>query len=122
FVLAPTKPIKSDLVVWAHPSVGLADNCAPSRNENFAQNLPFFGSLIKKGYVVVAPDYEGLGTPGIHPYLIGDSEGKSILDSIRMVKNFDKVDVPGEAVIIGHSQGGHAALFAGQLLSSYAPE
>ena len=30
--------------------------------------------LLAAGYVVVAPDYEGLGTPGIHPFLNVKSE------------------------------------------------
>jgi hypothetical protein len=34
-------------------------------------NLP---NMIAEGYIVVATDYPGLGTEGIHPYLIGESE------------------------------------------------
>ena len=33
------------------------------------------------GYVVAATDYEGLGTPGLHPFLVGESEGRSVLDA-----------------------------------------
>ena len=40
-------------------------------------------ALVAEGNVVAATDYAGLGTSGVHPYLVGDSEGRSVLDSIR---------------------------------------
>ena len=38
------------------------------------------GDMLSQGYVVVATDYPGLGTDGIHPYLIGESEGRAVLE------------------------------------------
>jgi len=35
---------------------------------------------------VVFTDYPGLGTPGPHPYLVGESEGRAVLDSIRATR------------------------------------
>lgn len=122
FILAPKYGGTNKLVAWAHGTVGIADKCALSRRDKLTSIVPFLSAFIKSGYAVVAPDYEGLGTPGIHPYLIGSSEGRSVLDSIRMAKNFDKIKVSGDSVVVGHSQGGHAALFAGQLRSVYAPD
>ena len=40
-------------------------------------------TLLDAGYVVAATDYEGLGTPGLHPFLVGESEGRSVLDAAR---------------------------------------
>ncbi|MEX0625695.1 MAG: alpha/beta fold hydrolase, partial [Chloroflexota bacterium] len=57
---------------------------------------------------------------GIHPYLIGISEGRSVLDSIRAVQALRAANAGAEAVVIGHSQGGHAALWAAELAPSYA--
>ncbi len=73
-------------------------------------------------YVVVATDYPGLGTPGPHPYLIGESEGRAVLDSVRAARAIEKAHAGKRFVVWGHSQGGHAALFAGELARRYAPE
>ncbi len=35
------------------------------------------------GWTFVATDYEGLGTPGVHPYLVGLSEARGVLDIVR---------------------------------------
>ena len=45
-------------------------------------------ALLNQGYVVVATDYPGLGTDGIHPYLIGESEGRAVLNSVRAARDF----------------------------------
>ena len=66
-------------------------------------------------------DYEGLGTPGDHPYLIGVSEGRSVLDMVRAARKLDS-NLGKRVVIAGHSQGGHAALWAASLQRSWTPE
>jgi len=106
------------LIAWAHGTVGLADRCAPSAN---AEADALAQALTAIGFAVVATDFEGLGTPGIHPYIVGPSEGYGVLDSIRAVQQLD-VSVSDEVMVFGHSQGGHAAMFAGQLWPEYAPE
>ena len=35
---------------------------------------------VKRGWVVTKTDYEGLGTPGSHPYLVGASAARSAAD------------------------------------------
>jgi hypothetical protein len=71
--------------------------------------------------VLVATDYTGLGTEGPHPYMIGQGEGRSALDAVRAAKHLDNVSV-ADQLVWGHSQGGHAAFWTGQLASSYAPD
>lgn len=78
--------------------------------------------LLKRGYAVVAPDYPGLGTPGPHPYLVGESEGHAVLDAVRAARNAPEAHAGQRFAVWGHSQGGHATLFAGLLAQSYAPE
>ena len=46
--------------------------------------------LVDAGYVVAATDYEGLGTPGVHPYLVGESEGRSVLDAARAARALER--------------------------------
>jgi pimeloyl-ACP methyl ester carboxylesterase len=78
--------------------------------------------MLDAGYVIAATDYEGVGTPGLHPFLVGESEGRSVLDAARAAGNVKTIAASRKLLIFGHSQGGHAALFAGELAASYAPE
>ncbi len=84
--------------------------------------IPGLDDMLSRGFVVVATDYVGLGTPGQHPYLIGESEARSVLDSVRAARRFPGAKAGDTFAVWGHSQGGHAALFTGQLAASYAPE
>jgi pimeloyl-ACP methyl ester carboxylesterase len=69
---------------------------------------------------VAASDYEGLGIAGeTHPYLVGAASGHNLLDAARAASVVDGGD---DVVILGLSQGGHAALFARTLAEDYAPE
>jgi Secretory lipase len=108
------------VVAWAHGTTGLADECAPSQLTT-PDRIPV-PDLWRHGYVVAATDYEGLGTPGPHPYLVGDSEARSVLDSVRAAQNVTAASAGAATVVVGRSQGGHAALFAGELARSYAPD
>jgi pimeloyl-ACP methyl ester carboxylesterase len=124
-VIAPELPPPQGgraVVAWAHPTTGVSDKCAPSTNPNFFDTIPHLPALIALDYVVAATDYQGLGTPGPHPYLVGESEGRSVLDSVRAAARLPKTGAGPRFVVWGHSQGGHAALFAGQLAHRYAPD
>ena len=39
--------------------------------------------FLERDMVFVATDYEGLGTPGRHPYIAGESEGRGTLDIVK---------------------------------------
>jgi pimeloyl-ACP methyl ester carboxylesterase len=78
--------------------------------------------LLADGYVVVASDYPGLGVAGPPSYLVGISEGRALLDSVRAVRRLPQAATGRRYALWGQSQGGHAALFAGQIAPSYAPE
>jgi len=105
------------LISWAHGTTGIADACAPSRGGG--SGPPLLERWLKAGYAVVRTDYEGLGTPGEHPYLIGRSEGASVLDAARAARKLDK-RIGKRFVIAGHSQGGQAALWAASMAPKYA--
>jgi hypothetical protein len=116
--LVPPPPGGYPVVVWAHGTTGLGDQCAPSAFAPF--NIPAAGALLAAGDVVVAPDYEGLGIPDeIHPYLVGQAEGNNVLDAARAARTMGGGNVVDAW---GWSQGGHAALFARELQPKYAPE
>jgi pimeloyl-ACP methyl ester carboxylesterase len=116
------------VITYGHGTTGIADACAPSRDSasNPAHTLikyayPLLQRWLRAGYAVVRTDYEGLGTPGEHPYLIGRSEGYSMLDMVRAARKLDK-RIGRKVIIAGHSQGGQSALFAASLAPKWTPE
>jgi pimeloyl-ACP methyl ester carboxylesterase len=106
---------------WAHGAQGQADQCAPSKS--IADNLPpYGGQQVEAGSMLVATDYQGLGTPGEPTYLVGTAEGHAVLDSVRAARQLPGAGPPGPVVFAGVSQGGGAALWAGELAHTYSPE
>jgi alpha-beta hydrolase superfamily lysophospholipase len=109
------------VAVWAHGSSGLADRCAPSHAGVMGALGPWLGGLLQQDLVVAATDYQGLGTPGPARALIGLSAGHAVLDVARAARGLD-AGASGRMVLAGHSEGGHAVLWAAELARSYAPE
>jgi pimeloyl-ACP methyl ester carboxylesterase len=121
-VVAPAGPAPAGgfpLVSFAHGTTGLASLCAPSRYTTF--EIPTLATFIRAGDAVVATDYPGLGTPGPEPYAVGVSEGRGVLDAARAAREVPGLHIGDRVVVYGYSQGGQAALFAGQLAPGYAP-
>lgn len=124
--VAPDAPV----LTMGHGTIGLADCAAPSRDpEAHAAEIAYFGGLaqegrddgfFRNGAIVVASDFEGLGTPGVHPYLVGRSEGAATLDAVRAARHLR--GTAGDSVVVGHSQGGGAALWAAQMAPDHAPD
>jgi pimeloyl-ACP methyl ester carboxylesterase len=107
------------IMAWAHGTVGLGDDCAPSLAGG---RTPFdFTHELEAGWAVVATDYEGLGGPGIHPYLVSKSEARSIFDIARAARELDGRVRP-DLLMWGFSQGGHAVMSAAALAADLAPE
>ena len=128
-ILEPTGTAPSGgfpVIIDGHPTIGLADVCAPSRRGPLRHLalMPY----VAHGYLVTATDYAGLGTPGLHPYAIGEAVARSLLDSARAALRFCDTEhnIPLQAanqmLLEGHSQGGHAALFGHEIWPAYAPE
>ncbi|WP_421695929.1 lipase family protein [Aestuariivirga sp.] len=113
---------------WAHGTTGIGPGCAPSRDTPSGPEHAFLGpkqklmdDYVRRGFVVVATDYEGLGAPGLHPFLQGVPAGRGVIDIMRAAREIDP-GIGASYVIIGHSQGGHADLFAASIGPDYAPE
>lgn len=110
------------IVSWGHPTTGSAEKCAPSRSVDpylWMEGLP---GLLDKGYALVSTDYTGMGVPGPDSYLIGETEGRNMLDAVRAAQSLLQTGARSKVLLWGHSQGGQAALFAAQLWKVYAPE
>jgi alpha-beta hydrolase superfamily lysophospholipase len=124
-VVAPSGPVPPGgrpVVVWGHGSTGLADRCAPSHLGIMGAFGRWLGGLLQQGYVVAATDYQGLGTPGPARFAIGLSAGHAVLDVARATRGLDAARAGDRVVLDGHSEGGHAVLWAAELAGGYAPE
>jgi uncharacterized membrane protein HdeD (DUF308 family)/alpha-beta hydrolase superfamily lysophospholipase len=119
---APAPPGGRDVVAFTHGTTGVSRLCAPSLLADPTRVMEGLPQLVAAGYVVAATDYEGLGTSGRHPYLVGRVEAMNALDSVRAARLLPEADATNRFAVWGHSQGGHASLFTGQLAASYAPE
>jgi alpha-beta hydrolase superfamily lysophospholipase len=127
---APPPPGGYPVISWAHGTTGVADLCAPSRDypgslahpmNAYVQTL--LNTFLQNGYAVAMTDYEGLGTTDrIHPYLLGQSEAYGVLDIVRAAQRLFGSQISSRVAVVGHSQGGQAALFAGHYAASWAPE
>ena len=113
---------------WAHGTTGVAGICAPSRDapghpSHIYNQLAdaMLNQWVKRGWVVTKTDYEGLGTPGPHPYLVGTSEARGLIDIVLAARQL-RPGIGARFGVLGHSQGGHAALFTASLAPTWAPE
>ncbi len=116
------------VITWTHGTTGLGAQCAPSRDtENGPEHeyLKIVNTLldgyVKRGFVVVESDYEGLGTRGVQPFMIGRAVGQNALDIIRAARQLEPA-IGKRYIVMGHSQGGHADLFTAAIAPEYAPE
>ncbi|WP_435531037.1 lipase family protein [Rhodococcus spelaei] len=107
---------------WAHGTTGVGDDCAPSSGYDVTPlTRDYISAWLAQGYAVVATDYVGLGTEGEHAYLHGRSEGRAVIDMVRAARAVTP-SLSKSWVAFGHSQGGHAVMFAAHEATSYAPE
>ncbi len=116
------------LISYAHGTTGVADSCAPTRAGTKSPVAPYIDYVdpqlqawVKAGYAVARTDFPGLGTPGPHPYLIGVSEGRGVLDIVSAARQLD-ASIGKRFLIAGHSQGGQSALFAASLAAKWTPK
>ncbi|MBT3747319.1 MAG: alpha/beta fold hydrolase [Actinobacteria bacterium] len=110
----------------AHGTTGMADQCAPSLSfDNPDPDWSYFerlNPLLAKGWILVATDYEGMGGPGLHPYIVGESEARGVFDIVRAAQTIPELNATGPLVVWGHSQGGHAAMHVAERWQEIAPE
>lgn len=105
------------VLAWAHGTTGVADTCAPSDDYpggplHGYQNIvdKALDPWLARGYAVVAPDYQGLGTPGGHPYMNAASQLHTVVDAVRAGHRLSPGSLSPNWLVMGHSQGGAAAL------------
>jgi pimeloyl-ACP methyl ester carboxylesterase len=122
-VVVPTVPAPEGgrpVLTIAHGTTGIADECAPSKGGGAAE-LAIAGPAVERGWIIAVTDYEGLGTPGRHPYLVGESEGRGVIDAALAAAQLPEAEASATTLIAGYSQGGHGALWADQVQPEWAP-
>ena len=120
YVLWPFQPRtqpdgKYPVVAWAHGTAGVHENCAPSNTKTLWQHWQAPFPLALQGYVVVAPDYAGLGVGKTadgeeiaHQYMANPAQANDIIFAVQAAQEaFPQLS--SDFVVIGHSQGGGAA-------------
>lgn len=110
------------IIAWAHGTTGIADVCAPSWRGRSARDAAYLNTWLDRGFAVVATDYQGLGTPGIHPYILFRPEAYSVLDIVRASLRAYPEKLGNKVIVVGQSQGAGAALGAGFLAPDYSPQ
>ena len=106
------------VVTYGHMTTGAGARSAPSlaaadhpERRRMTQGDALCNRLLAVGVVVLRPDYEGIGGPGIHPYLVGRSLGTATLDLLVSARHTDERIGP-RWVSAGHSEGSVAAAAA----------
>lgn len=116
----PPRPRR--VIAWTHGAWGVAQRCAPSLNAQFLTISPALGEMVRRGYVVVAPDYPGLDSAVQHGFLVGRETAQSVLDAVRAARSIPGAAAGSSYAVWGESQGGHAALWTASEARRYAPE
>lgn len=117
----PSRGVR-DVIAWAHPTSGVVTRCAPTLMPDLAGSIQGIETMLGAKYAVVATDYVGLGTKDTHPYLVGISAARAVIDSVRAARHIKDSGAGNRFAVWGHSQGGHAALYTGEQVRAYAPE
>ncbi|KAK3702143.1 hypothetical protein LTR37_015118 [Vermiconidia calcicola] len=117
------------VVAWAHGTSGIFGECAPShiRNLWYQYSAPFILAL--QGYVVIAPDYTGLGVDRWpngariqHPAFNNPAHANDLFYAVEAAQMAYPDELSERFVVFGHSQGGGAAWGAAQRQARQAVE
>ncbi|TDD67925.1 lipase [Actinomadura darangshiensis] len=126
-VLVPKKadPATAPIVGFGPGTSGPAFRCAPSRfiDQGAFYEQAALNEMLTQGYAVAVTDYEGYHEDPATTYVV-DSMGYSVIDAVRAAQRLPETGLSADAQVAfrGYSQGGAAAMWAGQKQPGYAPE
>lgn len=115
----PAPPGGYPVIAWAHGTVGLGDDCTPSALPRIPRDDEYLSHWLNEGYVIVASDYAGLGTPGLMSYLNSVTTAHGVIDSVIAAHRMDIALSPKWA-IVGQSQGGGAAVASARWATEFS--
>lgn len=132
FVPKVDEPTAFPVYVNGAGSTGIADQCAPSREqagvENWGSYRLYMLTMAAQGFLAAQPDYAGFNDPDrVQPYYVSEMAGRVVLDTARAVLNWSaETDGPATAepavIIAGYSQGGQTVFAAKDMVADYAPD
>lgn len=109
------------VVAFGHGTLGIDEPCGPSLSATLLGLTDWVVKLTELGFAVALADFQGLGSPGIHPYLDSRTAGLNMIDSVRALQRTFP-DVSDRWAALGGSQGGGAAWAVGEQAGTYSPE
>jgi alpha-beta hydrolase superfamily lysophospholipase len=109
------------VIAYGHGTTGIDKSCAPSSSDSLLGYAEAVGVLVRRGYAVALADYQGIGTPGVHPYTDSRTAGLNMIDAVRALRATFRY-VSNRWGAFGGSQGGGAAWAADEQARTYAPE
>jgi alpha-beta hydrolase superfamily lysophospholipase len=109
------------VVALGHATMGINSECAPSLSPQLLGLDQVVAALTQAGYAVALPDFQGLGSDGVHPYSDSRTAGLNIIDAVRALRATFS-DVSTRWAAFGQSQGGGAVWAADEQAATYAPE
>ncbi len=122
-----------DLAIWGPPPYGIAGvgwGVPGGASKRVYQGPPESGmlaSMLDRGWIVTATDYQDETSPGAgyQPFVIGKIAAANALDNFRAAHAL-LASVYGappasryDITVWGHSQGGHTAMWTGQIAETY---
>ena len=136
YVPVATLPLRAPVLAFGAGTTGLGDDCAPSLEQPEIRRWGYYRanmlSYASQGIIAIFPDYLGFNDPDRpQRYFSKASEGHLMLDSLRVAHAIvaspesrlrSTVEPTAGNVTAGYSQGGHAALAAADMVTTYAPE
>jgi hypothetical protein len=114
------------VVSYGHPTDGMASSCAPSLDPS--NDVPDVNDMLKRGWEVVASDYQGednqalASAGGLQPHGVNIPTARNIIDIVRAALQLPDGHASTRYVVWGYSQGAGAATFVANLAATYAPE
>jgi acetyl esterase/lipase len=107
------------VIAYGHGTAGSRPECAPSLSPTLLGSSVPVTALVRAGYVVTLPDYQGLGmNQTYHPFLDSTTAGYNVIDAVRATRHL--VPEAGDRwMAIGVSQGGQATWAANELNRDY---
>ncbi|MBE7161997.1 MAG: alpha/beta hydrolase [Williamsia herbipolensis] len=109
------------VIAFAHGTTGIDTACAPSSSPTLSEQVDAVDGFVRLGFAVAVPDYQGLGSSGVHPYLDARTAGLNTIDAVRALRATFP-DISTRWAAYGGSQGGGATWATATLASSRAPD
>lgn len=114
------------IVALGHQITGTTPDCAPSLSSTLLDLGPTVVALLKAGYVVSVPDFQGLGEPPAngndsdtyHPYLDSTTGGYNMIDAAQAAHEAEPQSSTSW-LAMGVGEGGQAAWAANELALDY---